>query len=280
MQAGFELSLHDQQSASLVTAITLVALLGLAGAALVTLFVTGRALVPIRRSFEAQRRFVADASHELRTPAALIRANAEVLERERLVGADGRPLVADIVDEADRLGRLVGDLLTLASDDAAPLVMERHPVDVAEVARDTVRRTAAFAAERGLALELSAPSTAPSVGDHDRLVQLLLILVDNALDHSPPGGAVTVAVAVTPRNVELSVSDEGPGVPLADRERIFEPFASLAGASRQRSGGSGLGLAIARRIVVAHGGTIAVGDAPAGGARFTINLPPAGAARG
>jgi signal transduction histidine kinase len=279
VQAGFVLTLHDQQSASLVTAITLVALLGLAGAALVTLFVTGRALVPIRRSFEAQRRFVADASHELRTPAALIRANAEVLEREQLVGADGQSLVADIVDEADRLGRLVGDLLTLASDDATPLIVEQRAVDMAEVARDTVRRTAAFAAERGLRLELDAPPAAPTIGDHDRLVQVLLILVDNALDHSPPGGAVAVALEPGPRSIDLSVSDQGPGIPPADRERIFEPFASLAGAPRPRSGGSGLGLAIAQRIVRAHGGTIAVGEAPGGGARFTVSLPPGGRAR-
>ncbi|MGZ3631361.1 MAG: sensor histidine kinase [Candidatus Limnocylindrales bacterium] len=275
VQAGFVLTLHDRQSASLVGTIALVALLGLAGAALVTLFVTGRALVPIRRSFEAQRRFVADASHELRTPAALIRANAEVLEREALVGAEGRPLVEDIVGEADRLGRLVGDLLTLASSDATPLVVEHRPVDLAEIARETVRRTAAFAAGRELRLELVPAEPAPVLGDADRLMQLLLILVDNALDHSPAGGTVTLEVERAAGVVELRVTDEGPGVPAAERERIFEPFASLAGAARDRSGGSGLGLAIARRIAVAHDGRIAVSDGPHGGARFSVTLPGA-----
>lgn len=113
VQGGFVLTLHDEQSRSIVAAILLVGVIGLAGAALVTLIVTGRALVPIRRSFDAQRRFVADASHELRTPAALIRSNADVVEREGLVGDEGRPLVADIITEADRLGRLVGDMLQL-----------------------------------------------------------------------------------------------------------------------------------------------------------------------
>jgi len=279
VQAGFVLTLHDDQAASIVTTVVLVALLGLAGAALVTLFVTGRALVPIRRSFDVQRRFVADASHELRTPAALIRANAEVLDRERLVAPDGQPLVEDIVDEADRLGRLVGDLLTIAADAAAPLSVEHRPVDVADVAIETVRRSAAFAAEHGVALELHARTAAPATGDRDRLVQLLLILIDNALDHSPPGGTVTVSVASTSRQVELSVSDEGPGVPASDRDRIFEPFASLTGSARRRVGGSGLGLAIARRIAVAHGGAIVVGEAPSGGARFTVSLPSTGALR-
>ncbi len=120
VQGGFVLRLHDEQSASLVAVIAVVCLLGLIAAGLVTLVVTGRALAPIRRSFENQRRFVADASHELRTPAALIRANAEVLEREDLVKPDGQTLVDDIVAEAGRLGRLVGDLLALASAEASP----------------------------------------------------------------------------------------------------------------------------------------------------------------
>ena len=114
VQGGFVLTLHDQQSRSLVLAVLVVGALGLVAAAVIAYVVTGRALVPIREGFEAQRRFVADASHELRTPAALIRANAEVLEREGLVVDDGRDLLDDIIAEADRLGGLVGDLLQLA----------------------------------------------------------------------------------------------------------------------------------------------------------------------
>jgi len=117
VQGGFDMDLHDQQSRSLVLAILVVGLLALLAAAVIAVALTGRALVPIREGFEAQRRFVADASHELRTPAALIRANAEVLEREGLVAEEGRDLVADIVAEADRLGGLVGDLLQLAAWD-------------------------------------------------------------------------------------------------------------------------------------------------------------------
>ncbi len=276
VQGGFVLTLHDQQSSSLVAAIVLVGAVGLLGAAAVTLLVTGDALVPIRRTFAAQRRFVADASHELRTPAALIRANAEVLARERLVTDEGRPLVGDIVAEADRLGRLVGDLLQLASADATGLVLERVPVDVRTVAADTVRQAQALATEHDVDLriadrEVGAGATIVS-GDSDRLTQLVLILIDNALDHAPARTAVSVAVRQIDGRVELTVSDQGPGVPAAERERVFEPFTRLPGVERDRTDGSGLGLAIARRITVAHGGTIVVDDAPGGGARFRVSL--------
>lgn len=278
IQGGFVLTLHDRQSVSLIAAIAVVGLIGLVGAALVTLLVTGRALVPIRRSLEAQRRFVADASHELRTPVALIRANAEVIEREDLLTDAGRPLVEDIVAEADRLGRLVGDLLMLASTDATGLALTliRRPVDLAELAAETVRGAAALAAERGVRVVIDAPSAVVASADRDRLVQLILILLDNAFDHSPPDGTVTVRVRRLERSVELSVSDEGQGIPADDRERIFEPFTHLPGVRRDRAGGTGLGLAIGRRIAVAHDGTIAADDAPGGGARFTVTLPAGG----
>lgn len=275
IQAGFVLTLHDRQSASLVLAVTLVGLVGLLGAALVTRIVTGRALVPIRRTLDAQRRFVADASHELRTPAALIRSTAEVVARENLVLPEGLSLVQDIVAETDRLARLVGDLLALASIDATKLVVERQPVDVAGLARDTARRVEALAADRGVRVAVDAAAPAVASGDADRLVQLLLILLDNAFDHSPANGTVTVRVARAGRSVELSIADEGPGIPVADRARIFEPFARLPGVRRDRAGGTGLGLAIARRLVAAHDGTIAALDGPAGGAQFTVTLPAA-----
>lgn len=278
VQGGFVLILHDEQSRSIVAAILLVAAIGLIGAAIVTLIVTGRALVPIRRSFEAQRRFVADASHELRTPAALIRANAEVMEREELISDDGRPLVTDIITEADRLGRLVGDLLQLAASDTTGIVIEPRPVDLGAIAADTVRQAEALASAREVRLAMQASTPAPAVvnGDPDRLVQLLLILLDNAFDHSPSGGSVTLDVRRIGQNVELTVADEGPGVPLSERERIFEPFHRSPGVRRDRAGGTGLGLAIARRIVTAHRGAIHVAEATGGGAAFVVTIPTVG----
>jgi signal transduction histidine kinase len=278
VQGGFDLTLHEAQSHSVVVAVVVVGALGLLAAALITLIVTSRALAPIRDGFEAQRRFVADASHELRTPAALIRANAEVLEREALVADDGQDLLADVIAEADRLGGLVGDLLQLAAWDDTTLSITPVDVDVADVARATVRGATAMAASRGVQLDLQADAAAPARVDRDRLVQLLLILVDNAVDHSAGGGTVTLSVRSGRSATVVQVDDEGPGIPEADRDRVFEPFTRLRGTTRHGSGGTGLGLAIARRITDAHGGTIEAGANPAGGARFTVTLPTGGSA--
>jgi signal transduction histidine kinase len=276
VQAGFVLTLHDAQSVSLVLAIAFVAVVGLLGAGLVTLVVTRRALEPIRRTFAAQLRFVADASHELRTPAAVIRATAEVLEREALVAPEGSPLIADIVAESDRLGRLVGDLLVLSSTGSADLILERHSLDLADLAREAVRRVEPLAGERHVDVVVDAPGTAIVDGDRDRLVQLVLILVDNAIDHAPVGTTVEVSVARHGGSAILAVTDHGPGIPPSDRERVFEPFARLDPGARRRGGGAGLGLAIARRIAQAHGGSIAALAGPGGGARFEVTLPAHG----
>jgi signal transduction histidine kinase len=274
VQAGYVLTLHDEQSRSLVVAIAVAGLLGLLGTALVAFWITGRALVPIRRAFATERRFVADASHEIRTPTAIIRASAEVLQREELVLPGGRELAEDIVAEADRLGRLVEELLALAASERGALAAERRPIDLGEVAAATVRRAGPLAAEHGLVLAGPAGEVPalPVLGDADRLVQLLLVLVDNAFRVSPPGGQVVVAVARTGRRAQVSVSDQGTGVPADQRERIFEPFARLP-KGRRESRGSGLGLAIARSIAELHGGTLTVGEAAGGGARFVLDLP-------
>jgi len=274
VQAGFALGLHERQSRSLVIAVLVVGALGLLAAAIITLLVTRRALGPIRESFEAQRRFVADASHELRTPAALIRANAEVLQREDLVAPGGRDLLEDVIAEADRLGGLVGDLLQMAAWDDTSLTLDLAHVDVAEIARGTVRGATAMATERSVRLMADAPGPAAADADRERLVQLLLVLVDNAVDHSPPGGEVVVRVRAQAGGVTIEVDDEGPGIAPEDRDRIFEPFTRLPGTTRHGSGGTGLGLAIARRIAEAHGGTVTAGSTPTGGARFTVTLPP------
>jgi signal transduction histidine kinase len=277
VQGGFRLALHDRESRTLVFAIAAVGAVGLVGAALITLLVTGRALRPVREGFEAQRRFVADASHELRTPAALIRANAEVLERENLVADEGREFVTDIVAEADRLGLLVGDLLQLSAWDETKLAVAIATVDAAGLAADTVRGATALAAERGVTLVHEAAGPVYARADRDRLIQLLLILVDNAVDHSPRGTRVTVRVRRSGQQAELEVEDQGPGIPSEARERIFEPFTRLHGTTRHGSGGTGLGLAIARRITDAMLGTIRVDSPQGAGARFVVALPAADA---
>jgi len=279
LQTGFVLNLHNQQEAELLTTIVVTSLAGLLGAALVTLLVTRRALVPIRYAFATERRFVAAASHELRTPVAVIRASAEILQREDLVAEDGHSLVEDVISESDRLTRLVGDLLALAAAEAGAITIDRQPLELRSFVADLGRRADTMAQGRGAHLQVDSgpPGAAPLpvLADADRLAQLVLILVDNAIDHSPDGGTVSLALRAVPDAqppcADIVVTDHGPGVPVADRERIFEPFARLRGRTRTQSG-TGLGLAIARLLADRHQADLSVDDAPQGGARFTIRM--------
>lgn len=283
LQSGFVLDLQDQQNNQILMTILLASLTGLLGAALITLFVTSRALGPIRAAFAAERRFVASASHELRTPVAVMRASAEILQREDLVKPDGRKLVEDIIGESDRLARLVSDLLALASAEAGAITVHPQPIELRSFVTDLARRAEAIAAEKGVRVEVVQQGLDRAVdnelvvsADPDRMAQLLLIFIDNAIDHSPAGG--TVRLVVGPVNeggkqrVSVGVADEGPGVPHAERARIFEPFARLAGRRRE-TGNTGLGLAIARILAARQQATLHVEDAAGGGAVFSVWLP-------
>jgi len=283
LQSGYVLTLHDEQRSQVLITIVLASLIGLLGAGVVTLIVTRRALVPVREAFAAERRFVAAASHELRTPVAVIRASAEILEREQLVQPDGSQFVTDIVSESDRLGRLVGDLLALASAEAGAITIETKQIEMRAFVSELARRVEAMAARRGVQIKVvQAGAGTPSdrelvvAADPDRMTQLLLIFVDNAIDHSPVDGTVELVVRPTVeagrQQVDIEVVDHGPGVPQEDRSRIFEPFARLAGRRRQ-TGNTGLGLAIARILASRQDATLRVDDADGGGAVFSVSLP-------
>jgi signal transduction histidine kinase len=208
---------------------------------------------------ESQRRFVADASHELRTPLTSIRGNAGLLLRNPPpLAEDARDAAADIAAESERMSRLVDGLLTLARADAGH-EFGRSNLDLALVVEPVARRA-------GIAL---SREPAPLYGNHDALTQLAWILADNACRHG--GGLATMWVRRRPQEgVLLVVSDEGPGIPAGQEERIFERF--YQGDSARSRGGTGLGLAIARWIVQQHGGRIWAGNAPGGGAVFTVEL--------
>jgi signal transduction histidine kinase len=241
-----------------------------------------RALVPIRDSLQAQRQalrrqreFAADASHELRTPLTVIRASVDHLRRHRNepVGTVGEAL-DDIGAEVDHLTRLVEELLLLARSDSGAVTLERLPVDLGDVAADAAGSLAAPAAERGVRVEVD-PEPAVVTGDAARLRQLVLILVDNAIGHSPRDGTVRIAVRRAGSDALLTVEDEGPGLRAEDLPRLFERFWRGAGAP---PGGAGLGLAIAAWIVDGHAGRIEAANHQAGGSRFTVRVPLAKAA--
>ncbi len=282
LQIGFVLTQHDQQTSTMLITILLVSLTGLVGAAVVTVLVTSRAMGPIRSAFNAERRFVASASHELRTPVSVVRASAEILQREGLVQPEGQRLVEDIVSESDRLGRLVGDLLALASAEAGAIDVKPEQIEMRAFVAELARRAETIGTERGVRIEVVQESAAAAdrellvSADPDRMTQLLLIFIDNAIDHSPAGGTVRLVVGPTTDGnkpqVSIGVSDQGPGVPSHERLRIFEPFARLAGRRRQ-TGNTGLGLAIARVLAARQDATLHVDDAAGGGAVFSVWLP-------
>jgi Signal transduction histidine kinase len=230
----------------------------------------GRALVPIRESLRRQREFAADASHELRTPLTVIRASVDHLQRHRRRSVASVGTALDDIDaEVGRLTSLVDDLLLLARADSGAIELERQPIDLADVAAEALPQLSQVARERGVSLVLD-PLPAPTVGDPGRLRQVVGILVDNAIRHSPPSGRVVVRTRGDRDGVTLVVEDEGPGVPPDHRVHMFERFWRAPGAP---PGGVGLGLAIARWIILRHGGSIAVEAVVPHGARFTVRLP-------
>jgi two-component system, OmpR family, sensor kinase len=220
------------------------------------------------------RRFVADASHELRTPLASIRGLAEfcLQQGEAASREEMTRLMTLIQRESSRMGLLVEDLLLLAQvDEGRPL--DRQPVDLSSVAAEAV--LAARAVPRGHSLSLVAPRDPVVVSaDGARLRQVIDNLVGNALQHTPAGTAVTVAVDSVPGYGQLTVADDGPGLTADQACRVFERFYRTDGARSRASGGAGLGLSIAAALVAAHHGTISVDTAPQGsGATFRVRLP-------
>jgi signal transduction histidine kinase len=274
VQVGQDITSERKTMTTLITVLA-VGGLGAIVAALIAGSVNARrALVPIRDALRRQREFAADASHELRTPLAVVRASAEHLRRnpDRPVREVGSA-VDDITAEVDQLTALVDDLLLLARSDSGAVELAREPVDLADVATDASDALAPLAAASKVRISLD-PAPAEVIGDAARLRQLVTILVDNAIRHGPVGGTVAVAIRSDVRDATLTVDDDGPGIPAADRERVFDRFWRAPDA---RPGGTGLGLSIGAWIVEQHRGTIAATERPGGGSRFVVRLPVAGA---
>jgi signal transduction histidine kinase len=201
----------------------------------------------LEESFEQQRRFVADASHELRSPTAILRTEADVtLSREHRSEAEYRASLAIIRDAARRLAGVVDDLFLLARVDAGHPVVHPVTIDLDEVDRETVRIVGPLSEQRGVRVDMSGLAEAPFKGDPDLLGRLLLNLLDNAIKNSPEGGSVQVTIEDRGDAFEIRVLDAGPGVPAAVQSRIFERFFQVDSA-RTRNGstltsGAGLGL--------------------------------------
>ena len=238
---------------------------------------SGRALRPIKTSVDSQRAFVADASHELRTPVAVIRTNAELMERHLQAGRLGQSpndalAVEDILNETERLAKLVSQMLTLAQVDAGRPVVNPSPLSLDELAEEVGRSLRALAEAKQITLDVNAETGIWVQGQRDRLREVIVTLLDNAIKYTSPGGRVELAVQHRQKKALLTVSDTGAGIPPESLAHIFERFYRVDKARSRDDGGAGLGLAIARHLVAAHNGDIKIESTVGVGTRVLVEL--------
>ena len=239
---------------------------------------SGRALRPIKTAMDSQRTFIADASHELRTPVAVVRTNAELLKRHLgpdtgHTAASDQVALDDILSESDRLGRMVDQMLTLAEADAGERTVLSSEVSLNELIDEVARSMRSIAETRQMLLETRPTDDVSVNGDPGRLRELVSVLLDNAVKYADAGGRVEVALRKEHRKAIIEVSDNGPGIPRDALPHVFDRFYRVDEARSRESGGTGLGLAIARHIVDAHGGTINIESSASGGTKVTVELP-------
>lgn len=241
------------------------------------LFLARRAMRPIDLAFARQRAFVADASHEFRTPLTLIRATTEYVQRLPDASPAVREELDGVLDEIDATSRLVDDLLVLARVDSAELPLRGQRTDLGELVRSVTGAVAPLADANGLVLSVSIAQGVLAEVDPDRIRQVLRILLDNAVAYTRAGGTIRVSVERHDSRARIAVTDTGVGIALEEQERVFDRFYRADRARARATGGTGLGLAIARELVQAHGGEIGMTSAPGRGTTVWFTLPRASA---
>jgi two-component system OmpR family sensor kinase len=236
----------------------------------------------VKSSRQAQRDFVANVSHDLKTPLTSIQGFSQAILDGTAADPEAARRAAGIIhDEAGRMRRMVDDLLLLARMDAGELQLDRQAVDLVPLLASCVTRLEPRAQDGGIALNLDTPPSGlpPITGDGDRLVQLFTNLLDNALKHTPAGGRVTVTASASGDQVVVAVADTGPGIPADELARVFERFYQVdKSRARTQAPGVGLGLAICKELAEAHGGRIAAESVVGVGTKFSVTLPTADAA--
>jgi two-component system OmpR family sensor kinase len=223
---------------------------------------------------QSQRDFVANVSHELKTPLTSIQGFSQALLDGTAATPETTARAARVIhEEADRMRRMVDDLLTLARFDAGQMVMAREPVELVPLLISCVEKLAPQAKTAHVGVELDTQEQVTVLGDADRLAQVVTNLLDNGVAHTPQGGKVTLTLRRPTESIaEIAVTDSGEGIPAKDISRVFERFYQVD-KSRPRKRGAGLGLAIVKEIVEAHNGTIAAESVIGLGSRFTVRLP-------
>jgi two-component system phosphate regulon sensor histidine kinase PhoR len=223
-----------------------------------------------------RRTFVADVSHELRTPIASIAAAAETLADAAPEEAEKKELVALIQRQSAHMRELIDDLMDLAQIESGSVELKAEAVPVAALLRETARDLAAETARRKVTVEVAGDESAVFFGDRRRLGQIARNLVDNAVKFSPDGSPVKVTAFRKPGLAGFSVADRGPGIPRAEREKIFQRFYQVDRSRSKARPGTGLGLAIVKHLVHLHGGIVELESEIGLGTRFTVELPSPG----
>jgi two-component system OmpR family sensor kinase len=223
----------------------------------------------LERVFETQRRFMADVSHELRTPLTVIRGNMDLIRRTG--HADAESLEA-VVGEVDRMTRMVQDILLLSQAESGKLPLARDVVELDTLMLEGYQQAKLLAQGRQ-EIRIGTEDQARVIGDRDRLKQVLLNLLANAIDHNPAGGTVTLSLARVDTWARLTVSDTGPGIPKEELPHIFERFYRVDPSRRRGAGGAGLGLSIAYWITRMHDGRLEVASQEGSGTAFSVWLP-------
>lgn len=234
-------------------------------------WLAGKSLVPAQHAWEKQQAFVANASHELRAPLTLMRASAEVAQRGMPEGDTRRALLGDVLSEVDHMAALVDDLLLLSRLDAGRLQLESQSIPLSTLVAEIERTFGRVAEKAGVTLTHQVDEGLAVRGDPTRFRQVLLVLLDNALRHTPSGGAVEVRARGLTTRVQIEVHDTGPGINPQDLPHVFERF--YRSNHRGTDAGSGLGLAIAKGLVEAQGGTISLENVTPTGTLARIDLP-------
>jgi signal transduction histidine kinase len=274
MQVGMPVKTQEAALSILLLLLLTIGGLALLGAGVGGLFLANRALAPARLAWTHQQRFIADASHELRTPLTLLRADAEVLlrNRERLTAEDAF-LLEDIVAEANHMAILATNMLTLARLDHGSPHQEHEVVNLADVASAGARRIQALADQMEISVQVEANDTVLVICDPTLLEQAVLVLLDNAIKYNRRGGQITVRTAVQEGQAVLEVSDTGIGIAAEHLLHLGERFYRVDKARSRQAGGTGLGLSIARGIAVAHRGTLTLTSILDQGTTVTLRLP-------
>ncbi|SPE41283.1 Integral membrane sensor signal transduction histidine kinase (fragment) [Candidatus Sulfopaludibacter sp. SbA3] len=225
------------------------------------------------QTFDSMRRFVADASHELRTPISVIRGEADVALSHDRSSVEYRQSLAIILDESRRLSRLVDDLLNLARADAGHVKLQVQEFYFNDLLAECCRSVQALAAAREISLECHTGEDVPFRGDEELLRRLVVNLLDNAIRYTPQGGHVSAALRAEGRELSIQVSDTGMGIAPEAMPHLFERFYRADKARSRQDGGFGLGLAIVKWIAESHHGAVDLASRPGSGSTFTVTLP-------